>query len=69
MSYNIEKTEKKIKELFEDKNYIILNLKNGKELIISKNSDGTYHLYEGCDLVVGDVSLLYIAYVITEIGK
>jgi hypothetical protein len=35
--------------------------KDGTHLIVARNHDGTYHLYEGCELVVGDVSLSYIS--------
>ena len=39
--------------------------KDGTQLIVVRNWDGTYHLYDGCDLVVGDVSLSFIAKLIS----
>lgn len=45
--------------------HIELTLKNGKEVIISRNADG-YTIYEGCELIVGDVTLRYIAMVLIQ---
>lgn len=47
---------------------ITLKLKNGDTVIIDRNSEG-YHLYDGCELIVGDVSLKYIAMTLIQINN
>lgn len=58
----LEKIIKGINDRFKE-NVAELNMKDGNELFVQRIGN-EYTLYNGCELVIGDVSLKYIAWII-----
>lgn len=67
--YNLEKTKKALLDRLGYGKSTELKLKNGKEILVGRDLVEGYSLYEGCELIVGDVSLDYAARVIIDIAN
>lgn len=62
---NLKATIKMVENKLAVKNPANIKLDNGKDLLIAKNPDG-YTLYDGCELIVGDTTIQYVALAIIE---